>query len=279
MERAFTIPTPNLIVQMASLAVIVIGPFVAAVIAQRRLAAGWRIFWLGALVFIISQMLLRIPLVGVLQSIMAPHIASSSAMSVVIGALLAVTAALFETGGRVLGSRFLLRREPKNWGTGVMFGLGHGGIESSVLIGGLALAQLAALLTTTASTLQEMPPLQADALRTLADDVANGPAWLGLRGAYERVVAVTFHVAMSLLVMQSFIRGEQRWTWYALGAHSLMDFIVPTLLPLLLAPGIARIVVQQLTLTAFGGLALMMIIALRPTGYGRVLASNSHSPS
>src|SRR5690606_17813755 len=103
---------------------------------------GWRIFWLGALVFVVSQMLLRIPLISALQLVLGPQIAGSPALSFVVGAGLALTAALFETGGRYLGYRLLLRRDPKSWDVGVLFGLGHGGIESALLVAGVAVAQL-----------------------------------------------------------------------------------------------------------------------------------------
>lgn len=264
MESAFTIPTANLAAQIAGLTIMIVGPFAAAAVARRHLSAGWRIFWLGGLVFLVSQMLLRLPLVGALQAAIAPQLVGAPAPSLAFGAGLAVTAALFETGGRWIGYRFVLKNDPKTWDVGVLFGLGHGGIEAALLIGGIAIAQLAALLTTTEAALAAMPPLQAEALRALAAEVAGGPAWLGLRGAYERVIAVTFHVAMSLLVLQSFARGERRWAWCALGAHALMDFLAPALIPALLPPVTARLIAQQATLTLMGGLALGCIIALRP---------------
>jgi len=35
-----------------------------------------------------------------------------------------------------------MHREAKTWSKGVMYGIGHGGLESMLLIGGLALATL-----------------------------------------------------------------------------------------------------------------------------------------
>lgn len=273
MEPVFTIPTANLAAQITGLTLMIVGPFAAAAVARRHLGAGWRIFWLGGLVFMVSQVLLRLPLVGALQAAIAPQLVGSPALSLAFGAGLAVTAALFETGGRWVGYRFLLRNDPKTWDAGVMFGLGHGGVESALLIGGIAIAQLVALLTMTEAALAALPPLQAEGLRALAAEVASGPAWLGLRGAYERVIAVTFHVAMSLLVLQSFARGERRWSWYALGAHTLMDFLAPVLIPALLPPGAARLLAQQATLTVMGALALGSIVALRPRATATAAAS------
>lgn len=266
MEPAFTIPTPNLIVQIVSIAIMIIGPFIAAIVLRGRLNAGWRIFWLGALVFVVSQMVLRIPIVGFIQASLAPQLASSPMLSFGFGFALAFTAALFETGGRYVGYRFLLKRDAKTWDNGVMFGLGHGGIESTVLIGGLAITQLLALLTTTEAALSAMPALQAEGLRGLAATVSDQPAWLGLRGAYERVWAVIFHVGMSVLVLQTFARGDLRWTWYALALHTAMDFLTPVLIPTLFPSGTAQLIAQTVTLTVLGGTALAIIIGLRPRG-------------
>ncbi|NJN19611.1 MAG: YhfC family intramembrane metalloprotease [Oscillochloris sp.] len=274
MEPAFTIPTTNLIFQLISVAIIIVGPLVAAWIAVRHLSAGWRIFWLGALVFIVSQVVLRIPIMTALQAMVAPQLAASPALYIGFGLFLAFTAALFETGGRYLGYRFLLRNAPKTWDTGVIFGLGHGGIESTVLIGALAIMQLVALLTTTEASLSTMAPLQAEGLRSLAAGITDAPAWIGLRGAYERVMAVTFHVAMSVLVLQSFIRNEQRWSWYALGLHTLIDFVNPMVIPALVPDGTARLIAETISLTIFGIVALVLIIRLRrpslvTTAHGR----------
>jgi uncharacterized membrane protein YhfC len=264
MQPAFNIPPLNLTVQFISVAIMIVGPFVAAHILTRHLSVGWRIFWLGGLVFIVSQVVLRLPLVSAIQAAIAPQIVNSPALSFALGTGLAFTAALFETGGRWIGYRFLLRRDPQTWNTGVVFGLGHGGIESAVLIGGIALAQLAALLTTTEATLAAMPTLQAEALRTLAAAVAQGPAWLGLAGAWERVVGVTFHIAMSLLVLQSFVRNERRWTFYALGAHFLLDFLTPVLIPTIIPAGTARLIAQQALLVIAGVFAVWVTLRFCP---------------
>lgn len=264
MEPAFAIRPATLAVQIASVAIMIIAPFVAAAVARRHLGAGWRIFWMGAVAFVVSQMLLRIPLVGALQVALGPQIAGSAVLSFIAGTLLSLTAALFETGGRYAGYRMLLRKDPKTWETGVMFGLGHGGIESALLISVLAISQLVTLMTMTEAGLAALPAGQAEALRALAADVNTGPAWLGLRGAWERVIGVAFHVAMSVLVLQTIVRREWRWTFYALGAHFLLDFLTPVLMPALIPAGAARVVAQQVVLLGAGAFAVWVTLALRP---------------
>lgn len=264
MEPAFEIGPLNLAVQISSVTIMIVAPFIAGAVATRRLSAGWRVFWMGALVFVVSQMLLRIPLVTALQAALGPQIAGSALLSFAAATALSLTAALFETAGRYAGYRLLLRRDPKSWGTGVLFGLGHGGIESALLIGGLAISQLVTLTTLTAAGLEALPAAQAEGLRALAASVNIQPAWLGLHGAWERIVGMAFHVGMSLLVLQTVVRGERRWLGYALGAHFLMDFIAPVLLPALLPAGATRALAQQAVLLIALAFALWVTLALRP---------------
>src|SRR5512135_27806 len=72
--------------------------------------------------------------------------------------ILALTAGIFEEVGRYLGYRIFMRREEKTWNKGVMYGLGHGGLESAVLIGGLLLLSvinLAVYSSTNLNTLSQ----------------------------------------------------------------------------------------------------------------------------
>jgi hypothetical protein len=92
MEPAFTFQPTNLAVQIASIAIIITAPFIAGAVIRHTLGVGWRIFWMGAITFIVSQMLLRIPLVGALQAALGPHMADSALLSFLVGTLLAFTA-------------------------------------------------------------------------------------------------------------------------------------------------------------------------------------------
>src|SRR5436305_3918336 len=122
----------------ALVTVFVIGfPFVLGTIAHIKLAVGWKYFWFGALVFLVFQLLTRVPLVIVLQNtVLAPLLRTSTAFLWTWLVILAVTAGLFEEVGRYVGYRLFMPREPKTWSKAVMFGLGHEGLESVALVGG-----------------------------------------------------------------------------------------------------------------------------------------------
>jgi membrane protease YdiL (CAAX protease family) len=125
-----TITTPGsafLATMVVAAAIEIALPLLPAVLARRRYGVGWRYFLIGALVFFVAQILLRLPAMHVIQLLIAAEL--RSAPSLVWGWLVvaAVTAGIFEEVGRYLGFRIFLRHEPKTWAKGVMVGLGHRG--------------------------------------------------------------------------------------------------------------------------------------------------------
>ena len=89
-----------------------------------------------------------------------------------------------------------------------------------------------------------------------------------LLGGYERLCAIAFHIAMSIVVLQAFRRGHIRWLWYAVGLHFLFDFgavAIATGLPKL-ASGLDATAVALITegwVTLFAALSLWLIFTLR----------------
>src|SRR5579864_7902035 len=128
-----------LIGTILSLVFIVAYPLVLAVIAHRKLHVGWRYFAYGAIVFCVFQLATRVPAVQLIQAAFADQLKASPALTWAWLVVLALTAGLFEEVGRYFGYRVLMRREDKTWPKAVMYGLGHGGFESIVLVGGLML--------------------------------------------------------------------------------------------------------------------------------------------
>jgi uncharacterized membrane protein YhfC len=63
-----------------------------------------------------------------------------------------------------------------------------------------------------------MPQLQAQ-----IDALFNTPLPLTLLGFVERVFAIASHLAMSLLVLQVFVRGQKRWLFYSIAFHALLN--------------------------------------------------------
>jgi uncharacterized membrane protein YhfC len=143
----------------------------------------------------------------------------------------AVTAGIFEEVGRYLGYRLLWRREGKTWERAVMYGVGHGGLESILLVGGLAIIGLVNTVIVSNMDVGQLP-LAAEQLAHLREaqaQIAAMPWWLPLLGGVERVFAMSIQVSLSVLVLQCFLRSILKWLWIAIGYHILVDLVAPLL--------------------------------------------------
>lgn len=197
-------------------------PFVVAVFLARRHQAWWRWWFLGIGVFLVFQVLTRIPVMVVIQQL--PAVKNWLAEPLPFWSFLAVaafTAGLFEEGGRWLAFRFMVPPGERRLSTGLMLGAGHGGLE----VFGVGLLQLAGLIGYIVLTL--MPP---DSIAAAGPQVAETKAqfaglqgWEPLLGAWERICALAMQIGLSVMVLNAFRRGP-RWWWLALAAHTLVDF-------------------------------------------------------
>jgi len=200
-----------------------------------------------------------------IQSLIAPQLQASRVALLAWIVILSLTAGLFEEFGRYVGFRWLMKREEKTWAKGVMYGLGHGGIESMLLIAGLVtltLIQVLALSRADLSTLPLTAEQRARAERQLAA-IAAQPAWVPLLGAWERLWTMPLHVALSVVVLQVFRRGSMRWLWLAILAHTLANLLGAGITPILQLMGIAALLVPEAIIMAIGLLSQWAIWALR----------------
>ncbi|WP_420642432.1 YhfC family glutamic-type intramembrane protease [Candidatus Leptofilum sp.] len=200
-------------------------PLGLAVWLRRRFAVPWLLFCLGMLAFVGSQTY-HIPLnnwltdLGVIGEV-SPNAPNLWRTAVILG----LSAGISETVARVLGYWFLFRRKlAERFEDGVLVGLGHGGIEA-MIIGGIFLAgSLSSLwairnvdLTTLGMTAAEMTAVSEQLVA-----ITETP-WVVFAGVFERLIAITLHVTISVLVWRAF-KTRQVWPML-LGAalHAFLD--------------------------------------------------------
>lgn len=223
MQPALTFDPGLAIAMGATVVIAILAPLIAALILWLKTRVSWKYFLYGALVFFVAQILIRIPILSAIQPALAGTLQSSPVARTVYLIVLALTAGLFEEVGRWLGYKYLIKNE-RTWRVGVMYGLGHGGIESIVLVG---LSVLSVLTLYIAITLQHQQiPVPAALLESLRSGTALGQSL----AIVERIFAIIFHVALSLMVMQAFTRHNIRWLWYAIAYHALIDYVVAGIL-------------------------------------------------
>lgn len=240
-------------------------PLVVAFIARSKLGQSWKYLAFGALIFFVFQMITRVPAMLALQTALAPQLKASRGLTLAWGAGAALTAGLFEEIGRWVGYRFLMRNDEKTWSKGVLYGIGHGGLEAALLVGGLGLLTVINLI---ALPMLDLPAqgLTPEQMQLATDQIAGInalPVWMPLLGVYERIWAMCFHVGASVLVLQCFLRRNQWWLMAAIALHMLLDLV--TLLPTVLnLSGVSGALLTEGALTIFGVFALWVVWKLKP---------------
>ena len=185
----------------------------------------WSAWLLGALGFFVPQILIRLPiLTGLSQS--AGFAAFAQNHPVAYGFGLAFTAGLFELAGRYAVARCL--KKNLTCRRALAAGLGHGGIEA-ILITGLAyLSNVVILVMLQTGGFDAVLTQTGDASQLLAarDALVNTHWALFLLAGYERLLAMTCHVAMSMMVCYGVHTNRVLpWTLACLAVHTCMDFI------------------------------------------------------
>ena len=192
---------------------------VLAVMKKIRLAP----LALGFVSFFVSQMVLRIPLLQLLNAAGALNaIAANTVLyAVVVGGL---SAGLFEETARLAGAAIL--KNYRTWKDMVSFGLGHGLCEVMLVMGMAYLNNLllAAALTDPAGPLGLLlAGLDSAALQQLTAQLAAIGPGLAALALLERVSAVLFHLFATSLVFTAVIRRKPLWYFAAVAAHTLFN--------------------------------------------------------
>jgi len=165
----------------------------------------------GALMFFIFQVIIRIPVLTVIQS-QSWYSKFAAQNMVLTGIVIAFTAGLFETAGRYMGLRFLLKNmlDRKN---GIAYGIGHGGIEAILLVGLTYIGNIVySILINTGSVSSQLVP-----------QLLNTPPELFLAAGIERIFTILFHIAAALLVAYGIMYNKKIYILYCLIFHTLLD--------------------------------------------------------
>jgi uncharacterized membrane protein YhfC len=191
----------------------------------RRFKLNWRLFWIGGLTFVASQVG-HIPfnsyvLNPMLRQIL-PGLPEGTWQTVVIALFVGLSAGLWEEMARyIVYARFI--PEARSWRKGLLFGAGHGGIEAMIL-GFLVFMSFLNLFALRGRDLsQYVPAEQLSLAQQQVYQYWSMPWPVSLLGTVERLFAIPIHLACALLVLQSFTRNQVWWVWIAVAWHMLVD--------------------------------------------------------
>jgi len=203
---------------------IVSGVFVAARWLQRRGVSGYWVFFIGALTFASSQ-LVHVPLLWLISLTNPWFVELDPALSSVLAAItLGLAAGVCEEWARYGVFRWALTKQ-RSFDDSLMHGVGHGGIEA-VYVALMVFAQLLAAWAITRAGADQMTsiPEQREAIHQGMAAFWATPWHLPLLGTVERLIVVPFHIACSVLVALGVRRRQLRWVWWAVLAHTVLDF-------------------------------------------------------
>lgn len=182
---------------------------------------------LGAAGFFVTQILIRLPILTALSG-QSWFVAFSQNHLFGYAFCLAFTAGLFELAGRFAVARLMHKNLTKN--RSLAAGLGHGGIEAMVLIGLSYVNNLAYIAMINSGSFDGVLAQAAAAgvdvsqLELIRTQLITMSPGLFLLAGFERILAMTGHLAMSLLVCYGVAHGKVLpCLLTCLGIHTLMD--------------------------------------------------------
>jgi uncharacterized membrane protein YhfC len=225
---------------------------------KRRFGISWTIFGVGALTFILSQVghlpfNWAIGLLGMPRGVglwPLPLLALAAGLS----------AGLFEETARWLALRFWLKRA-RGWPEALQLGAGHGGAEA-IILGLLVMVNFASMifLTTVDLAALGVPPGDAATVQAGVVEFWRTPWYMSLLAGLERVFAITFHIAMSVLIMRGVMRKQIGYWLAAVAAHTALNGWAVW--------GAATVgaVWVEVGLAVMAAASLGLIVWLRPTG-------------
>ena len=223
---------------------------------------------LGAAGFVVTQLLIRLPILTALQS--QPWFVSFSENNGFLFAFsLAFTAGLFELAGRFVVAK--LMQKNLNYHRALAAGLGHGGIEAMILIGITYLNNILYIFMINSGTFDAVvneavaAGVDVSALLMVKDQLIGASPALFLLAGFERILAMTGHLAMSMIVCYGVYTGKaMKCALVCLGIHTLLDLTAG--ISMLIGKGLsqtAAYVIIYIILTVMAVLSILIIRKIR----------------
>lgn len=207
-------------------------PVALAIFITRRWRLGWRIWWIGLTCFILSQVG-HIPFnawMGDLLNRTGLVYWPPVAQDIFNASFLGLSAGIFEEGARYLLLRYWAK-DCRSWRKGLLFGAGHGGAEA-IIVGVLALVSYGSMLVIRNIDLATIVP--SEQLQMAEQQVIaywSAPWYTTLLGSLERFFAIPIQLALTVMVLQAFLRNKPLWVVWAVLYHAIVDGIVVFLMP------------------------------------------------
>jgi len=137
-------------------------------------------------------------------------------------------AGLFEETARFIAFH-IMKKKYNNFSTALAYGIGHGGIESVILAGITMISSFVLAITINTGLIEaSKSALSGAALEQLNTQIAalvTTSPYMFLVSAYERIGAISIHMALTVLVFYAVMRRDKWWLFpAAIVLHAIIDF-------------------------------------------------------
>ena len=199
-------------------------PVDLALFLTHKFKLGWRLWWIGAATFVLSQVG-HIPFnVLVTPLFNRPTIVAlqPTTQTWIQAIFLGLSAGLFEELFRYGMFRWWAR-DARSWRKGLLIGAGHGGAEA-IILGALALYGFIQLAVLRHADLSKIFPASQLSLAERQVQAYWSTPWpISLLGALERFLTIPIQISLAVIVVQTFIRKQWFWVWLAVLYHAVID--------------------------------------------------------
>jgi uncharacterized membrane protein YhfC len=228
-------------------------PLALGVWLRRRFRVSWLFFVAGGITFGLSQAI-HLPLNQAVLALAGGPEPQAAAL------VLGLTAGLCEETARYVAYRWVLT-DLREWRQALMFGAGHGGIESIVFVGLLVGAVLLNMTVLHGMTLEAwgLPPGQAAQLQGKLEDYWGQEWTMPLLAAVERLFSITFHVGMAVLALQAVAQKKPSYWILAIALHTSANALAVTT-----AEADWDLIATEGVIGLFALLALGVMLVFRP---------------
>ena len=233
-------------------------PTVLSTYLTRRFNAGWRLIWIGAATYVLSQFG-HIPFNSLLKSLLERGILPDLPGQYILlfqAVLFGLSAGLWEEVARYASYRWWAK-DARTWGKALVFGSGHGGIEA-IILGFFVLFTFVQMVSIRNTDLATLVPADQLVTAQLQVEAYWGAQWYDtLLGAVERVSSIAFHLSASVLVLQCFVRKQMRWLVLAILWHTLLNAMA------VYSASVWGIYIAEALIGIFALISIGLIFALR----------------
>lgn len=233
-------------------------PIALMIIVRKKTKAELTMVAIGAATFFLFAMVLEQICHAIVIGATGESLTGNIWLYALYGGL---AAGLFEEIGRYIAMRYFIKRK-LNLPNALMYGVGHGGFEAVVIIGMANISNLvAAIMINSGSmevSLRALDQATRDQSVQQLSALWTAPAYQFFLGGVERILAITIHIALSVLVFQAVKLGRKSYWILAFAIHMAIDAVT-----VIIAKYLDMVLVEVLLAVMVAGLVALTVSLCR----------------